>query len=153
MRILNISLLLLFGLFAACHNRVNTYENNLGIEPSVIAQIDTPNYTTIKWEDTLQNFGMAKAGDSIFVNFRFKNTGNKALFISEVYPSCGCTVADYPRQAIMPGESGELKATFNSHGIKGFVHKDITVTTNTSNKLKQLLLFTGEVRDSLPPPH
>ena len=144
-----LSLFFSFCFLLACRDKVKTYENDLGIDPAVVAQIDTANYTTIEWMETVKDFGIAKEGDSVFVTFRFKNTGRGELYISEVLSSCGCTVADYPRHAVLPGESGEIKATFNSHGNTGFIHKEITVTTNTSNKIKQLPSFKGEVRDSL----
>jgi hypothetical protein len=134
----------------ACHNTTNTYENNLGIEPGVIAQIDTANYTTIEWKDTVRNFGIVKEGDSVFIKFRFKNTGGKVLFLTKVQPSCGCTAADFPRNAILPGKEGEVTAAFISRGHPGFIHKTIMVTSNTSNRINQLLSFIGEVKDSLP---
>src|SRR5258705_5740529 len=113
----------------ACHNTINTYKNDLGIKPGVIAQIDTANYTTIEWEDTVRNFGTAKEGDSVFIKFRFKNTGNKALFLATVRPSCGCTVADFPKNAILPGTGGEATATFTTRGHSGYIHTTIMVIT------------------------
>jgi hypothetical protein len=133
----------------ACHHSIKTYENDLGIQPSVIAQIDSANYTTIAWYDTSQNFGSIREGDSVFMKFKFKNTGTKALFLTSVQPSCGCTVADYPRQAITPGGGGVLTATFNSRYHPGYIHKTITVTSNTSNGINHLLSFKGQVNDSL----
>jgi len=133
----------------ACQPRVRTYENNLGVDPAVVAQLDTPHYTTIKWIDTIQDFGKVRRGDSILISFRFKNTGNNSLFISQVAPSCGCTVASYPHVPVFPGDSGVLKATFDSREFKGPVHKEILVTTNTSNKINQLIAFKGEVVDSV----
>src|SRR5258705_5607559 len=147
-----IILFFLFCLVLACRHRIKTYENNMGIDPAVIAQIDTPNYTTIGWIDTIRNFGVAKEGDSVSFGFRFKNTGEGALFFSEVIPSCGCTIADYPRAAVMPGESGEIMATFKSIGNTGIIYKEIITTSNTSNKIKQRLVFKGEVRGSLSRP-
>jgi Protein of unknown function (DUF1573) len=137
----------------ACHNTVNKYENSLGIEPGLIAQIDTANYTTIEWEDTLRNFGTVKEGDSVFIKFRFKNTGDKVLFLTNVQSSCGCTVADYPQNAILPGKGGEVVAIYNSRNHPGYIHKTITVTANTSNKIKHLLSFTGNVKESLSSGH
>lgn len=133
----------------ACKSRVRTYENDLGIDPAVVAQLDTPHYTTIKWIDTVLDFGKAKRGDSVFISFRFKNTGNNSLFISQVVPSCGCTVASYPHKPMFPGDSGVLKAAFDSREYKGQVHKEILVTTNTSNKINQLIAFKGEIVDSI----
>ncbi len=141
------SFFLLTGLLTiSCQPKVNTYENDLGIAPSVVAQIDTANYTRIQWLDTLVNFGNVAEGDSVLVKFRFRNDGKTALFITEVLPSCGCTVADYPREPILPGKSGELSATFNSLGHPGFISKTVTVTTNTSNGINHVLTFFGEVK-------
>jgi Protein of unknown function (DUF1573) len=133
----------------SCHNTVNKYENTLGIKPAVVAQIDTANYTTILWADTVKNFGTVKEGDIVLIKFSFKNTGDKALFITDVQPSCGCVVSDYPKDAILPGKGGDLKATFNSKYHPGYTHKTILVTSNTSNKINHMLYFYGEVRDSL----
>jgi hypothetical protein len=132
----------------ACHNTINTYENKMGIHPGVIAQIDTANYTTIEWEDTVKNFGTVHEGDSVFIKFSFKNTGEKALFLTTVQPSCGCTVADFPKNAILPGKGGEVIAMFNSKDHPGYIHKTIMVTTNTSNRINHLLSFIGQVKDS-----
>jgi len=132
----------------ACHNSVNSYENNLGIKPGIIAQIDTANYTTIEWEDTVKNLGEVKQGDSVFIKFRFRNTGDGPLYLTSVHPSCGCIVADYSQNAIQPGEGGELTATFNSRYQSGYINKTITVTSNTSNGINHLLSFAVQIMDS-----
>jgi len=129
------------------------YENNLGIKPGVIAQLDTANYTKITWEDTVSNFGIIREGDSVILKFRFKNTGNKLLFLTDVQPFCGCTAVDYPRNAIQPGMGGAITATFNSMNRRGFIHKTIGVTANTVNRINHLLSFSGEVKDSLQRNH
>ena len=131
--------------FAACKNKVNTYENSFGISPGSLAGIDTANYTKVQWEDTLKNFGSIHEGDSVLMNFKFKNKGKTALFILEVIPACGCTLTDYPRAAILPGEEGIITATFNSLGHPGPIKKGIMVKTNTINKMLQKLEFSGEV--------
>src|SRR6478609_10345094 len=91
-------------IFNSCSSNKNPYENNLGIEPSLIAQMDTANYTKILWLDTLVNIGTIKTTDTVRTQFRFKNIGDKALFIISVAPSCGCTVADYPKEPVQPGK-------------------------------------------------
>jgi len=144
-----ITCLITIFFFSACHNTINTYENRLGIKPSVIAQIDTANYTTIEWEDSIRNFGIVNEGDSVFIKFRFKNTGNKALFLSAVRPSCGCTVVDFPKNAILPGKGGQVTATFTTRDHPGYIHKTIMATTNTSNSTNHILSFIGQVKDSL----
>ncbi|MEO7394753.1 MAG: DUF1573 domain-containing protein [Chitinophagaceae bacterium] len=134
-----------FILYAACKNNVNTYENTLGINPATLAGIDTANYTKIQWKDTIKNLNKIKEGDTVSINFKFKNTGNKALFILETIPSCGCTVADYPRGAILPGDQDVITAIFYSQGQPGKLRKSIMVKTNTINKIFQKLEISGEV--------
>ena len=138
----------LFGatiIFAACKSKPLTYENDLGLAPSLIAQIDTANYSKIHWIDSVKDFGNIKEGERILIKFRFENSGDKPLFLSEVYPACGCTVAEYPKNAIMPGDGGELTAAFDSHNIYGFVHKTIRVTSNSSNGIHHVLKFSGQI--------
>ena len=87
--------------------------------------------TSIQWLDSTRNFGKITEGQHLSVSFKFKNTGNKPLVIESVHPSCGCTVADYPKEPIAPGQEGEITGEFNSEGRQGQNHKEITVYTNT----------------------
>ncbi|HNP22304.1 MAG TPA: DUF1573 domain-containing protein [Panacibacter sp.] len=136
--------------FISCSSDENPYQNNLGIEPSLIAQMDTANYTTILWEDTLVNIGRIKTTDTARIKFRFKNTGNKPLFIITVAPSCGCTVADYPKEPIQPGKEGVVTASYKWNGQLGELKKTISVRTNTSNQAYHKVAFVGEVfKDSV----
>lgn len=93
-------------------------------------QVD-PNATSIAFEKTIHDFGNLKEGASVSYTFKFKNTGNKPLLISNAKGSCGCTVPSWPREAIAPGDSGEIKVTFNSRGKHGKQHKSVTLTANT----------------------
>ena len=47
----------------SCNADKNPYENNMGIEPSDIAQMDTANYTKILWLDTLSNISCFDGAD------------------------------------------------------------------------------------------
>lgn len=129
----------------ANQNSVSPYENNLGIKPSTLAQIDTIHYTTIGWINPSQNFGVIKYGDSVLIRFRFKNTGIHPLFLSAARPSCGCTVPRFSDEAIMPDEENEITVNFNSIGQADTIHKTILVTSNTSNGVKHMLTIEGRV--------
>ncbi len=87
--------------------------------------------TSIQWIDSAKNFGRINEGQKLAVSFRFKNTGDKPLVIQSVQPSCGCTVADYPKEPISPGSEGEITGEFDSHGREGLQHKELTVLANT----------------------
>ena len=129
----------------ACRNHRTPYENNLHLQPSYLAQIDIHNYTTIQWLDTLKDFGTIHEGDSVKLVFRFKNTGKKPLFISNVKNSCGCTVTRFPEKALFEGEEAALTAVFNSSGHPGATRKSILATSNTNNGTEHALVFTGNV--------
>ena len=113
-----------------------------------VHQIDTANYTVIQWIDSIKNFGTVVKGEKVKVDFRFKNVGDKPLYLSAVRPSCGCTVADYTKGAILPNQEGAIKAEFDSnHGFPGHIHKSINVTSNSKIKPIYNVVFEGEVKE------
>ena len=110
------------------------------------APADTANQTTIEWLDgTDKDFGKMKEGANLDVNFRFKNTGTKPLIISNVVAGCGCTVPETPKKPYAPGETGVIKAAFNSTGKPGTQSKQVTVYANT-NPTAITLVFRVDVK-------
>lgn len=108
---------------------------------------DSSKFTTVQWLDTLVDFGTVNKGEKVHVKFRCKNTGTHPLYITFVRPSCGCTIADYTKKAIPPGEMGEVNAEFDSQKAPStVVRKTLTVSANTLNESPRLV-FTGEVKD------
>lgn len=119
---------------------------------------DTINYTQIQWIDTLINIGTLKQGEKTMVTFTCKNIGNKPLLLTDVAPTCGCTVADYTKEAILPGKTGTVKANFDSKKFCGQINKTVNAYSNTTNRPKQPLQFTGiiancESNDKVVNPH
>lgn len=100
--------------------------------------------TTVQAVDTAYNFGTIKEGEKVEYNFRFKNTGQKPLVITDAHASCGCTVPEKPEKPILPGETGILKVVFNSKGKSGHQEKNITVNSNANPSFPELKLI-GEV--------
>lgn len=103
--------------------------------------------TTVELIDSVFNFGKITDGENVEYNFRFKNTGNKPLIITNAVASCGCTVPEKPTEPIKPGEIGFLKVAFNSKGRVGDVHKEVNVTSNASPAFPALQL-RGEVLEA-----
>lgn len=100
--------------------------------------------TSISFDDTEFNFGQAVSGEKVWHTYTFTNTGSKPFIISNAKGSCGCTVPEWPKEPIMPGESGEIFAVFNTKNKKGNQTKMITITGNT-NPPQTLLYVKGEV--------
>jgi hypothetical protein len=110
------------------------------------ASTDPSTYTTVQWIDSAKDFGQITEGQKLEVAFRFKNSGNKPLIIQSVQPSCGCTVADYPKEPIAPGKEGVIKGVFDSAGKPGVNTKTMTVLANTQGTTAHHLSFTVNVQ-------
>lgn len=95
-------------------------------------------YPAMTFTETEFDFGDIRQGDKVTHEFEFKNTGEAELLIEHAIGSCGCTVPEYPKEALKPGESGKIKVTFNSAGKHGRQHKTVTLTTNTENEKEKL---------------
>jgi len=96
--------------------------------------------TSILFEKKVHNFGRINEGEIVNTVFKFTNTGKLGLFITNAQTTCGCTVPNWPRTPIKPGESGEITVQFDSHDKKGEVDKTITVTANTQPAATVLLI-------------
>ena len=103
---------------------------------------DSARYTTIQWLDSTRDFGAIPEGQKVEVSFRFRNTGASPLVITQVRPSCGCTIANQPTEPVAPGAEGHINATFNSQGHTGVNLKTLYVTANTKGSQNYSLHFT-----------
>jgi hypothetical protein len=83
------------------------------------------------FEQTVHNFGKITEGEKVEYSFKFTNTGSKDLLIQSAVSSCGCTVPEWPKEPVKPGESGYLKVVFDSHGKEGYTEKEISIKANT----------------------
>lgn len=83
----------------------------------------------IEFKTTVIDYGtIEKGADGVRV-FEFTNTGDAPLIISNAKSTCGCTVPNWPRQPVMPGESGEIKVKYDTKRVNP-IRKTITVTSN-----------------------
>ncbi|MDR0367647.1 MAG: DUF1573 domain-containing protein [Bacteroidales bacterium] len=84
-----------------------------------------------EFEQTHHDFGKLVQGEKVSYTYKFKNAGNAMLVISAVVPSCNCSVAQFTKTPIAPGESGSITVNFNSETKKGLVNSAVTVQANT----------------------
>ncbi|RTQ47738.1 DUF1573 domain-containing protein [Hymenobacter gummosus] len=103
-------------------------------------------FTEMKYD-----FGKIKQGDIVEHVFKFKNTGNAPLIISNIGVSCGCTTPDWTREPIAPGKSGTITAKFNSAGKMGAQNKVLSVESNVPGGTTSIALV-GEVLDPAAAP-
>ena len=81
---------------------------------------------------TLFDFGQVKQGEIVKAKFEITNTGDLPLNIVRVEPSCGCTVADFTKEPILPGKKGWVSAQVNTDRFEGEIRKSLNVMANTS---------------------
>lgn len=122
------TLILAFGLMS-CNNEGETKPDEKSTGKPVI-----------EFNKTSHDFGDLKEGEIVECSFYFKNTGKGPLLIKEVTPDCGCTVPEFDKEAILPGEESKIKIVFNSAGFRNNIYKTIDVETNTEEGFTELIL-------------
>lgn len=108
-----------------------------------LADIPDDQKPVMTFDEKEFDFGSVAEGAEVTHEYTFTNSGKSDLLITNAVASCGCTVPDWPKDPIAPGEKGKIKASFNSEGRAGQVHKSITITANTKDKAEVIL--KGEV--------
>jgi Protein of unknown function (DUF1573) len=123
--------------FATAHMAVNPVasSSSVNVAPS---QADA-----VKWTKVSHNFGTVPEGPAAEVVFKFTNNGTTPIAIKTAQPSCGCTTPTFTKTPVMPGESGEVKASFGTQGRPGYFNKTVTVTLD--NGATQVLTIEGTV--------
>ncbi|MEZ4777109.1 MAG: DUF1573 domain-containing protein [Bacteroidia bacterium] len=132
-----VSLLFAFVLMASL-----SAQTMFNAEP-VLALESVGREAAISFDETEYDMGQVLQGKPVSHTFTFTNTGNADLKIESVKPGCGCTVAEYTKESIAPGETGFITATYNAAGM-GVFTKTISVKTNAS-ETSMILRFKGEV--------
>lgn len=95
------------------------------------------------FEEKEHDFGNIKAGDVVNYTFKFKNTGKAPLIIESATATCGCTIPNYPKDPVAPGEEGKIDVQFNSTGKSGQQHKVITIRANTQPNITEVAINTN----------
>lgn len=128
----------------------NQQELNLEGEDNINPNAPEPTgpRTTVAFNETFYDFGTIPEGVVRTKNFKFTNTGSEPLIISNARGSCGCTVPDYPKHPIAPGESGEITVEYNSTNRSGNVSNTVTITANTEPADNVIRISANVVKES-----
>lgn len=102
--------------------------------------------TEISFAESSFDFGSIAKGEKVEHTYSFTNTGSEPLIITNAKASCGCTVPDWPKEPIAPGEGGDIPVVFSGKSA-GSQNKTITITANT-NPPKTRLTIKGNVTDA-----
>ena len=80
-----------------------------------------------KFDKTTHDYGTIQKGADPYCEFTLTNTSKAPLVIQEAHGSCGCTVPEYPKEPIMPGQSVKIKVRYDTNR-PGPIDKNVTVT-------------------------
>jgi hypothetical protein len=136
-------LLLPAALLTACQQEESGSKVSDPIPVTTVSNVETPAVTSISFSETAYKFGEVKKDVPVRHRFTFTNTGTADLILETVKPACSCTVTEYTKEAVKPGESGYIDAEFGAKALGKF-SKTVTVTANTEPR-NVILAFEGEV--------
>lgn len=110
--------------------------------------VQAKKYPEIKFEKTTVDLGTFSYEEPVRkCVFKFTNVGKAKLVINSVRVSCGCTVANYPKDFIAPGASGEISVVYDgSNKMPGRFKQYITIISNCKDELARIFVV-GDMTD------
>ncbi len=110
--------------------------------PSLMSIQSSNGPVLVKWKTESVNLGEIAQGKPVTIEFEFTNASEAPVIVTNAQASCGCTVADYPKEPILPGKSAKITATYNA-AAKGVFTKNVTVYIQDEDP--KVLSFNGTV--------
>ena len=122
-------------------------------KPPITAQANQPTTpaeptrpaTSIKFKEELHDFGKVNQDTENAYSFEFTNTGVEPLVIENAKGSCGCTVPNYPKEPVMPGQSATIDVVYKPGKQQGPQQKTVTITANT-NPVNTVVKISADVQ-------
>jgi len=135
----------LLSLTACKKNEASSRINDENVAKIEQDAIEKKNQGSPKMEfaELAHDFGTIGNNEAVETEFEFTNTGDGDLVIIDARATCGCTVPEYQKTPIKPGEKSKLKVRFQT-GAVGQQQKTVTLTTNTE-KGEELLTIKANV--------
>ncbi len=131
-RIINIVYLLMFS-------SLFTYSCALNSKSVFTSQ----HKTSIVIDSIIKHFSCGQ--EQINIYFEVKNTGKNPLIFIDCKTSCGCFVADCPKDAVEPGKTVKIRSRFSGIGREGAQEKSLVLHCNTKTEF-HILRINGFVR-------
>lgn len=99
--------------------------------------------TGITFKESNFKFGKIKQNKPVTHEFTFTNTGTKPVVIEFANAECGCTTPEYPKNAILKGQSAKIKVTYDA-ATPGVFKKNVNIKF-AHEQLPTVLTIEGEV--------
>jgi hypothetical protein len=129
-------ILTLLAISLTCCNRSHTSVQTA--DTNKITLIDSMPY--IKFTNPIATIGKIMSGEKAGMDFVFFNAGKKSLIILDAKASCGCTVPEWDKNPVLPGEKGKVRVVYDSSGELGMQNKSIRIISNARNNETDLII-------------
>ncbi len=120
------SMVALLVAFASAQTATTTIEKSVSGPVMTFEKID-------------MDYGTIAQGSDPLRKFAFKNTGTEQLVIKNARGSCGCTVPNYKKEPVMPGETSEIEVRYDTQRVGPFT-KTVTIETNEGDQPRVLTI-------------
>jgi len=145
------SILFTLGLLLTMAGMISAQEIQKADKKAEKKEMSDPSPATsgpkMTFENMVMDYGEISKGADPLRKFTFVNDGTEPLVIKSAKGSCGCTVPDYPKEPILPGETGSIDVRYDTQRVGQFT-KTVTLTTNINDE-KIVLTIKGKVNQEL----
>ncbi|MCL2289447.1 MAG: DUF1573 domain-containing protein [Bacteroidetes bacterium] len=100
----------------------------------LIEEDTLPKVPVIKFKSLVHDYGNIYKNDNGVCTFEFTNAGKADLQLTNVSSSCGCTVPDWPKDPIPPGQSAAIKVSYDTKRVGG-ISRSVHVDSNTGERV------------------
>ena len=101
---------------------------------NIVLEDTLPKFPEIKFSYIVYDYGtIVKNGNGVCY-FEFTNTGRADLQLTNVSSTCGCTVPQWPKEPIPPGQSSSIKVSYNTSRVGG-INKNVYVDSNAGERI------------------
>jgi len=133
--------------FTSCKEDASSKVNSANVALAAERDANAGDLPVISFDKETHDFGTIANGTPVETTFKYTNTGNSMLVVSNVKSTCGCTVPSNYTKQVAPGETGEFTVKFNGKGNGNKVTKAVTMTTNTAKGNEQVKISAFVEKD------
>lgn len=99
---------------------------------------------SISIDKEVHDYGDIDKGADPYCEFVITNKGNEPLILTNAKGSCGCTVPEWSKEPVLPGESTVMKVKYDTKRV-GPINKSVTITSNATNEPTKVIRIKGMV--------
>ncbi|MGW8315377.1 MAG: DUF1573 domain-containing protein [Bacteroidales bacterium] len=125
-------------LIGGCHGQNDSVVKNVDNQENI--SVDPSETPALTFDTLAHDFGTILEGERVVCYFDYENSGGGSLMINDIETTCGCTIPDWSREPLAPGERNTLQIVFDATRRSGLQLKQVTVYSNAENSKVQLMI-------------